>query len=171
MIIFLAINKNMCFGCSKEPFHRDGSFEYPQHMFWLRNMKIIFCYAFLSGGLFACFFVIILCWFFSSKSTFLKILLSVKQFNPYQTWHFDSKFIWAKSVIDRQTNKQNKWVHRSWSLYYVWPLVHRVMLYQWKLHLSLVMINSFDQILNQFCLANHSPIKEEIRIPKPLNSA
>ena len=27
----------MCFGCSKEPSHRDGSFEYPQHMFWLRN--------------------------------------------------------------------------------------------------------------------------------------
>ena len=29
----------MCFGCSKEPPHRDGSFEYPQHMFWLRNEK------------------------------------------------------------------------------------------------------------------------------------
>ena len=27
----------MCFGCSKEPSHRDGSFEYPQHMFWMRN--------------------------------------------------------------------------------------------------------------------------------------
>ena len=29
----------MCFGRSKEPSHRDGSFEYPQHMFWLRNKK------------------------------------------------------------------------------------------------------------------------------------
>ena len=29
----------MCFGCSKEPSHRDGSFEYPKHMFWLRNKK------------------------------------------------------------------------------------------------------------------------------------
>ena len=29
----------MCFGCSKEPSHWDGSFEYPQHMFWLRNKK------------------------------------------------------------------------------------------------------------------------------------
>ena len=29
----------MCFGCSKEPSHRDSSFEYPQHMFWLRNKK------------------------------------------------------------------------------------------------------------------------------------
>ena len=29
----------MCFGCSKEPSHREGSFEYPQHIFWLRNKK------------------------------------------------------------------------------------------------------------------------------------
>ena len=33
IIIFLSISLNMCFGCSKEPSHRDGSFEYPQHMF------------------------------------------------------------------------------------------------------------------------------------------
>ena len=29
----------MCFGCSKELSHRYGSFEYIQHMFWLRNKK------------------------------------------------------------------------------------------------------------------------------------
>ena len=29
----------MCFGCSKELSHCDGSFEYPQHIFWLRNKK------------------------------------------------------------------------------------------------------------------------------------
>ena len=40
--IFLPIVFNVCFGCSKEPSHRDGSFEYQQHMFWLRNKKIIF---------------------------------------------------------------------------------------------------------------------------------
>ena len=34
--IFLLISLT-CFRCSKEPSHRDGSFEYPQHMFWLRN--------------------------------------------------------------------------------------------------------------------------------------
>ena len=28
-----------------------GAFEYPQHMFWFRNKKIIFKHAFLSGGL------------------------------------------------------------------------------------------------------------------------
>ena len=40
-IIFLhvSISLNMCFGCSKEPSHRYGSYEYPQHMFWLRNKK------------------------------------------------------------------------------------------------------------------------------------
>ena len=41
----------MCFVCSKEPSHGDGSFEYPQHMFWLRNKKINFSNALLSGGL------------------------------------------------------------------------------------------------------------------------
>ena len=30
----------MCFGCSKEPSHRDASFEYPEHMFRLSNKKI-----------------------------------------------------------------------------------------------------------------------------------
>ena len=28
------------FGCSKEPSQWDGSFEYPQHTFWLRNKKV-----------------------------------------------------------------------------------------------------------------------------------
>ena len=41
-IIFLSIKLNMCLGCSKEPYHRGGTFEYPQHMFWLRNTKNIF---------------------------------------------------------------------------------------------------------------------------------
>ena len=40
--IFLPIIFGISFGCSKEPSHRDCSFEYPQHMFWLRNKKIIF---------------------------------------------------------------------------------------------------------------------------------
>ena len=38
-ICFLSISLNMCFGCSKEPSHREGSFEYQQHMFWLRYKK------------------------------------------------------------------------------------------------------------------------------------
>ena len=51
MIIFLSISLNICSVCSKEPSNRDSSFEYPQHMFWLRNKKIIFIYTLLSGGL------------------------------------------------------------------------------------------------------------------------
>ena len=39
VIIFLPISLNICFGCSKETSRRDSSFEYPQHMFWLRNKK------------------------------------------------------------------------------------------------------------------------------------
>ena len=39
---FLPISFIICFGYSKEPSHRDGSFEHPQHMFWMRNKKINF---------------------------------------------------------------------------------------------------------------------------------
>ena len=40
----------MCFRCSKEPSHRDGSFEYPQHVLEIR--KMIFNYAYLFGCLY-----------------------------------------------------------------------------------------------------------------------
>ena len=50
VIILLSISLNMCFGCSKESSHWDGSFEYPQHMLWLRNKKNIFSYTLLYGG-------------------------------------------------------------------------------------------------------------------------
>ena len=36
----MSVDLNICFGCLKEPSHWDGSFEYPQHMFCLRNKKI-----------------------------------------------------------------------------------------------------------------------------------
>ena len=42
VVICLSISLNMCFGCLKEPSHRDSSFEYPQHMFRQRKKKIIF---------------------------------------------------------------------------------------------------------------------------------
>ena len=51
VIISLPINLNMCFVCSKEWSHWDGSFEYPQHMFWKRNKDYSLQYALLSGGL------------------------------------------------------------------------------------------------------------------------
>ena len=40
--IFLPMIFSICFECSKELSHWDCSFEYPQHMFWLRNKKNIF---------------------------------------------------------------------------------------------------------------------------------
>ena len=46
---FLCISLRM-FWCSKDPSHRDGYFEYPQHMFWLRNKKNI--QFLLSAGLY-----------------------------------------------------------------------------------------------------------------------
>ena len=42
VIIFLLISLSMWFGWKKEPSHWDGSFEYPQNMFWLRNENINF---------------------------------------------------------------------------------------------------------------------------------
>ena len=54
MNIFLPISLSICFGCSKEPSHWDSSFEYPQHMFWLRNKKISFWIA---------HFILGACWF------------------------------------------------------------------------------------------------------------
>ena len=48
--IFLLIIFSICFGCSKEPSLWDSSFEYPQHIFWLRNKKK-FWYVLLTKGL------------------------------------------------------------------------------------------------------------------------
>ena len=59
MIIFLSISLNMCFGCSKEPSHRDGSSKYPQHMFGWEIRKLIFSNTLLSGGLYVVFHVCI----------------------------------------------------------------------------------------------------------------
>ena len=40
MTINWLLSLNICCGYSKEPSHWDGSFEYPQHKFWMRNDKI-----------------------------------------------------------------------------------------------------------------------------------
>ena len=42
MTISLPFSLNICFGCSKEWSQCDGAFEYPQHMFWLKNKKVNF---------------------------------------------------------------------------------------------------------------------------------
>ena len=51
MSISLPFSYKMCFGCSKDPSYRDGSFECQQHMFASKLRNIIFKYALLSGGL------------------------------------------------------------------------------------------------------------------------
>ena len=55
--IFLTISCNISFGCSKELSHPDSSFEYPQHMFWMRNLIFIYKYALLPRGLVLDFFL------------------------------------------------------------------------------------------------------------------
>ena len=43
--IVLPTSFNICFVCSKEPSHGDGSFEHPKHMFKLMGKKILTIYA------------------------------------------------------------------------------------------------------------------------------
>ena len=38
--ISLSIGFNICFGCSKEPSHRDGSSEYTRYVIWLKNKNL-----------------------------------------------------------------------------------------------------------------------------------
>ena len=49
--IFLPIIFSICFGCSKELSHPDGSFEYPQLRLWLKIRKLFFIYALLKAWL------------------------------------------------------------------------------------------------------------------------
>ena len=46
VIIVLSISLNMCCWCSEESYHWDGSLEYPQHMFYLRNKKHFLLYVY-----------------------------------------------------------------------------------------------------------------------------
>ena len=39
-LIFLVLNQNICYGCTKEPSQWDGSFEHPKHTFKLIGKKI-----------------------------------------------------------------------------------------------------------------------------------
>ena len=82
-IIFLSISLNMCFGCSKEPSHRDGSFEYPQHMFWWKNKKTNFQLRTLIWESGTCLY----CRLFKYNS-FKKEVWSVNCLDPDQARHF-----------------------------------------------------------------------------------
>ena len=98
----------MCFGCSKEPTHWDVSFEYLQHMFWLRNKKTNkFNYTLLSGGLrkFRMFHSpdIKLCYHFHFHTTMLLILFLCKLWKKDKDWQLCSpihfRLAWKKRII------------------------------------------------------------------------
>ena len=38
--IFLSASFKFCFGCSKDPSHWEGSFEYPQHKFFVEKLEM-----------------------------------------------------------------------------------------------------------------------------------
>ena len=51
MDIFFPIRFYIWYGCSKEPSQSDSSFEYLQHMFWVRNKKHFFLVPLLTKGM------------------------------------------------------------------------------------------------------------------------
>ena len=90
-MFWIPISLNVCFGCSKEPSHRDGSFEYPQLMFWLINMKIIFWYTLLTKGLCDIFYM--------GQLRNFRVLILIELWNDL---FFTSTLVWitlAKVVI------------------------------------------------------------------------
>ena len=73
----------MCFGCSKEPSHRDGSYEYPQHMFWLRNKKYNFQLRTLFWGPVILGFVLIETGLYTAYGTTYSILNLLRAHAPF----------------------------------------------------------------------------------------
>ena len=95
------------FWVSKEPSHWDGSFEYPQHMFWLRNKKKYFsithsklksCVSHCLLGNIACFLSSAGCF---QNHLFWKIISEIpswsNSWDPDQTDIF-SGLIWDQTV-------------------------------------------------------------------------
>ena len=86
----------MCFGCSKEPSHRGRSFEYPQHMFWMRNKENSFPLHTLiwRPGHMKCFLKLLAYWkilhiflssvCFFSKSSFFNSFRNTNSLDPDQ---------------------------------------------------------------------------------------
>ena len=122
LIIFLPNSFNICFGCSKVPSHWDGSFEYPQHVFWLRKKKINFSVHTLILVNFACLFVV--CWFFFqdglSKISFRNTLWVSKRFGSRSGL---SVLVWIQTVCKgyQKTTKVTDSMERVTNLWqYPW---------------------------------------------------
>ena len=86
----------MCFGCSKEPSHWDGSFENPQHMFWMRNEENNFP-------------IRTLIWRPES------LWIQKRLFSKMKTWH---TWIYSTCLVlfDGPFCHALKWVNCSWEL-------------------------------------------------------
>ena len=96
----LFLNQNICSGYSKEPSHRDGSFEHRKHMFKLMDKKIIAIlrYCFLLNLSYATFMRTQLCW------TCIKRMRSLIQplFKELETHEYSKStdnFTWIRRLV------------------------------------------------------------------------
>ena len=81
--IFLPISFNICFRCSKELSHLshwDSSFEYPQHMFWLRNKINMVLVRNLSPVILTCICTICINSWFSAPFQFSQVIWMCEPF-------------------------------------------------------------------------------------------
>ena len=110
----------MCFGCSKEPSHRNGSFEYPQHMFWLRNQENTFqvrtaTKIFIWHRYLSCISSLTLYLLLSSADNLCKQFVSRSGPTKPRAWYgsnlFDTQIVFLKEFfkkIDFKKNQQMK---------------------------------------------------------------
>ena len=90
-VLIKTVLLSICFGCSKELSHRDGSFEYPQHMFWLRNKKNNFLLHTLIWGPVFLFFIL-----FEISDSAIFIINMESSCGEKKVWILDS---WNRSRI------------------------------------------------------------------------
>ena len=82
----------MCFGCSKELSCRDGSFEHPQHMFWLRK-KIQWHTLICGPG-----YILYVCSFQTEINTSLVLCLTSLMLGLQDTSSFQTGQRWPRTL-------------------------------------------------------------------------
>ena len=110
----------MCFRWPKEPSHRDGSFEYPQHMFWLRNKKTNLLRTLISGPdikLYLCLMSSILV----AESTSIRPDFFISWFTNHPT------------IIFRKVEKLNNF----FNYFYILPADSKYYLFRWEKNIFL----------------------------------
>ena len=133
----LPISFNICFGCLKEPLHWDRSFEFPQHMYWLRNKKIIFWYTLLTKSLIY-------------TNLFLKRVILWK-LRSSQKW----KCTWLQQIRPHQWHINGFKVPQhclSWETFFkYWPVWFEHCGYMW--HICLLIASS-NHVIARFFYSN-----------------